>query len=642
MKIFKVILLFILLPLGVVGQYVCTPCNLGCDTLTFTEAGLCPHCNMALIPSTRSIPYDDSLLQHIRIDSLEKSIMRSVSYLSDVYGPRLIGTPKYYNSVLWIKKQLADWGIENVELQSFDDHHIGWAIEDFSIQLSSPHYAPLNAYPLAFSKSTNGIQEGIPVLINSFEEIYQLEGKLNNKIVLVKGYYRPVSNLERKMSTRLDENTLARAAANPDPNDLVIGYHSRRSTVDIFGMRARIKKRRTEFFTFCEQQGVIAVIEPSNFPYGILHADGNRTVPSFSKKEDLKPIASFVLSNEHFGRIVRLMDLGFTPTIRLNLKTKFYENPKYNVNLIAEIEGADEVLKDELVIIGAHLDSWHAGTGAVDNASNCAVMMEALRVIKEIGVQPKRTIRLILWGGEEQVFAGSKKYVSEFVGDFENGKAKAQNNKITAYLNLDNGAGMIRGIYLNGNHKITPYFSEYLEPFEKSRTITLQYVNQTDHELFDYFNVPAFQFIQDPLDYMTAIHHTNMDVYEYVPAKDQAYNAKLIAYLTYRIAQQEHLLPRKKFNSPIPSKMGNTTFRLPSYHEAKSVYLVADFNNWSMFGTPLYKTESGWECKLELPKGRYLYKYIIDGNWTADPMTPKEDLLKDGKGHGGLTSITVE
>ncbi len=570
------------------------------------------------------------------------SIRNSLMYLSDVYGPRLMGTPQYYEAVLWAEKELKAWGIDKVELQSFDNNQVGWSIEDFSIQISEPTFSPLHAYPLAFSKSTDGVEEGEPVLIRNFQEIYDLEGQLENKVVLVKGYYRPVSNVGNKMSVRLDDNTLTKAAANPDPNDVIIGYHSRRSSVDVFGMRARTKKRRAEFFAFCEKQGVVAVIEPSNFPYGILHADGNRTVPSFNEADDLKPLASFVLSNEHFGRIIRLMELGITPKIKLNLATKFYREPKYNVNLIAEIEGTDPALKNELVIIGAHLDSWHAGTGAVDNASNCAVMMEALRLIKQTGLKPKRTIRLILWGGEEQVFAGSRNYVSENVGNFENGKIKSENEKISAYLNLDNGAGMIRGIYLNGNEKIASYFSEYLWPFEKSRTLTLQNANQTDHELFDYFNVPAFQFIQDPLDYMSAIHHTNMDVFEYVPLKDQKYNAKLIAYLSYKIAQQEYQLPRKKFNSPIPSKTGNATFQLAGYHDAQKVYLVGDFNNWNMFGTPLYKTEAGWECKIDLPKGRYFYKYIIDGYWEADPKTPQDELLKDGQGHGGLTSFIVE
>ncbi len=641
MNIYGCIITILFLPLHLLGQYACPPCNMDCDTLTFAAAGLCPHCNMRLIPEAPKVSTDESVFRQISTDSVEQSIMRSVSYLSDVYGPRLIGTPQYYESVRWIKAQLEEWGIPNVTLQSFDNNHVGWAIEAFSMELSEPNYTPLMAYPLAFSTSTDGIQEGAPILINSFAEIYQLEEDLNGKVVLVKGYYYPVSNVEHQMSRRLDEMTLTRATANPDPNDLIIGYHSRRSTVDVFGMRARIKKERAAFFDFCKQQGVIAVVEPSNFPYGILHADGNRTVPSFVKKEDPKPLASFVLSNEHFGRIIRLMELGIQPKIKLNLKTKFFEDPKYNVNLIAEIEGSDENLKEELVLIGAHLDNWHAGAGAVDNASNCAVMMEAFRMINELEVKPKRTIRLILWGGEEQVFAGSKRYVSELVGDFESGETKKEQEKISAYLNLDNGAGMIRGVYLNGNEDVAAHFSEYLEPFDLSQTLTIQNANQTDHELFDYFNVPAFQFIQDPLDYRSAIHHTNMDVYEYVPPKDQEHNAKLIAYLTYKIAQESFQLPRKKFNSPNPSRSGNTTFRLAGYPDARQVYLVGDFNNWNMFGTPLYQTEDGWECKIELPKGRYVYKYIIDGYWTADPNTDENDLLKDGKGHGGLTPIMV-
>ncbi|MFM9950588.1 MAG: hypothetical protein ACKV1O_21805 [Saprospiraceae bacterium] len=166
--------------------------------------------------------------------------------------------------------------------------------------------------------------------------------------------------------------------------------------------------------------------------------------------------------------------------------------------------------------------------------------------------------------------------------------------------------------------------------------------NQTDHELFDFQNIPVFQFIQDPLDYMTAIHHTNVDVYEYVPEKDQKFNAELIAYLTYQVAQHEELLPRKKLNSPVPSQQGNVTFQLEGFPEAKHVNLVGDFNNWNMFGTPLAKTANGWACKIDLPKGKYVYKYIIDGDWTADPSTPKDKLVRDGKGHAGLTEKEVK
>ena len=183
---------------------------------------------------------------------------------------------------------------------------------------------------------------------------------------------------------------------------------------------------------------------------------------------------------------------------------------------------------------------------------------------------------------------------------------------------------------------------ETLKPFHDNNALTIQNANQTDHEIFDFQNIPAFQFIQDPLDLMNALHHTNMDVYEYVPPADQQFNAVYIAYLAFEIAQRDQLLPRKIFNSPIPSLDGNTSFKLNGFTNASEVNLVGDFNNWNMYGTPLKKTKTGWECKIDLPEGTYLYKYIIDGNWTTDPSTPAENLKKDGKGHSGLTEKLVK
>jgi hypothetical protein len=264
-------------------------------------------------------------------------------------------------------------------------------------------------------------------------------------------------------------------------------------------------------------------------------------------------------------------------------------------------------------------------------------MLEAMRLLKQAEIPLKRTVKMVLWGGEEQVFAGSKFYTESDIGDFTTKKKGPVNPKVSAYLNLDNGAGKIRGIYLHGNHEISKYFSEYLALFPESKTMTLQNANQTDHELFDYFNVPAFQFIQDPLDYMSAIHHTNMDVYEYAPMQDIKYNSVLVAYLVYKIANEETLLPRKPYNNPIPSRKGNTTFNLNGYEDAKKVFLIGDFNQWNLFGTPMYKTENGWECKIDLPPGKYYYKFYVDNHWTADPSTPVEELAQDGKGHGGLT-----
>ncbi|MEM9681581.1 MAG: M20/M25/M40 family metallo-hydrolase, partial [Bacteroidota bacterium] len=462
------------------------------------------------------------------------------------------------------------------------------------------------------------------------------------KIILFKSLYYPVKSFEGKMTQRLSDETLDRVKANPDPNDVIIGYHSRISVFGLFRMRENYKNRIAKFHQFLEQEGVIATIEPSDYPYGILHVDGNRAMPSFRKLNDIKPIPSFTISNEHFGRLLRLQELGLNPKLKVQLSTNFYSEPEYHQNLIAEIPGSDPDLKDEYVIIGGHLDSWHSGTGAVDNAASCATLMESMRTLSKLNIKPKRTIRLVLWGGEEHIFAGSEFYVDSNIGDIRTGEKRADHPKVSAYLNMDNGAGKIRGVYLMSNQDIEPFFAAYLQPFPTSNTLTIQNTNQTDHWLFDYHNIPAFQFIQDPLDYISAIHHTNVDLYEYVPDEEQEFNADLIAYLTFQIANENHLMPRKKYNFIRPSKKGNTTFRLAGFKDAREVSVVGNFNNWDMFNLPMHKTAEGWEMKIDLPTGKHFYKFIVDGYWTADPATPKNELTKDGKGHGGLTVLYVD
>ncbi len=583
----------------------------------------------------------NSLLDSIKVTSSKKNIMEVVSYLSDVYGPRLMGTPNYYNSVLYAQEKLRGYGIPT-RLQSFDEGYRGWSFSSFKVEMTEPGYAPISAYPLAFAKSTKGEQQGELIFINSLQEAYSLEGKLKNKIIMFQSLYSQVGSITRPMSERLSDETLTRAAANQDPNDVIIGYHSRVSVPELFDYRENYKARLANFYQFLEEEGVLAAIEPSNYPYGLLKVDGNRAMPSFRLIQDHKPLATFTISNEHFGRLLRLQNLGLTPKLNVELSSQYFENPEYHKNLIAEIPGTDPELKEELVIIGSHLDSWHAGTGAVDNASNNAVMIEVMRILSEIDIKPKRTIRMILWGGEEHVFAGSAFYVDTRVGDMETGEPRQEKPKISAYLNLDNGAGKIRGIYLMGNQKIKPYFAEYLQPFPESKTLTIQNANQTDHWLFDYQNIPAFQFIQDPLDYISAIHHTNADLYEYVPPQDQEYNADLLAYLVLQIASEQYLLPRKPYNFITPSTEGNTAFRLKGYHDAKAVSVVGNFNNWDMFNLPMFKTDDGWEMSIDLPKGKYFYKFIVDGYWTNDPETPEHELAKDGQGHGGLTVFYVE
>jgi carboxypeptidase Q len=586
---------------------------------------------------------DSVALAKLKTESDDNSqVMKLLSYLSDVYGPRLMGTPNYHKAVEWSETQLKSWGISKTQQQSFDKGQRGWEVVKFSMELVDPTYSAITAYPLAYTSSTNGEVTGEVIFLPDLETLYTMSGQLKGKVILLGSFYEPVENVSQPFSQTLTPDKLKRAENNPDPNDLMIGFHVRRSSKAMFGLQLAMRKQKEKFFNFCKAQEVLAIIEPSDFPYGILHADGSRGVPSYTLSTDIRPTASFVMANEHFGRLVRLIDLGFKPKLKVRLETKFYSEPKYNVNLIADIEGSDPVLKNELVIIGAHLDSWHAGTGAIDNATGCAVMLEALRLIQSSGLKPKRTIRLALWGGEEQIFAGSASYVENNVGNLMTAEPKKEKAKISGYLNLDNGAGKIRGLYLMGNDKVRPVFEEFLKPFEKNNTLTIQNANQTDHELFDFQNIPAFQFIQDPLDYLTAVHHTNMDVYEYAPESNQRFNAVYVAYLAYQIAQRTEMLPRKTFNSPVPSMKGNVSFKMKGYYDAKEVFLVGDFNNWNMFGTPLLKTKNGWECKIDLPKGKYLYKYIVDGNWVVDPSTPTDKMKQDGKGHGGLTEKVVQ
>jgi carboxypeptidase Q len=590
-------------------------------------------------------PNDSIILDKIRnVAKHNPAIKEIITNFSDINGPRLLGTSNYYKSAKWARQKLKDFGADTAYFESFDKQYRGWSVKSFNMEMTQPNYMHIIAYPLAYTKSTKGVVSGNVIYLSNTDSLHALKGKLKGKILLLGQDFRSFNASQQIISGKISKDLLQQAADNPDPNDLLIGYHSRRSTSQAISSQENRRAELRSFFQFCENEGIVALIEPSDYPYGILHADGNNNLPSYRKLSDIKPIASFVIANEHFGRLVRLIKSGITPTIKLSLETEYNYNPEFNVNIIADIKGSDRNLSEQQVIIGAHLDSWHGGTGAVDNAAGCAVMMEAIRLLKVSGLKPKRTIKICLWGGEEQVFAGSREYVNTHIGNLIDGSEKKDFSGISAYFNLDNGTGRIRGIYAQGNSKVKPIFEEYLSPFKAQGdgTVTIQNANQTDHELFDALNVPAFQFIQDPLNYISAVHHTTMDVIEYVNENDLKESAIIVAYLIYKVAMRDSILPRSDFISIKPNLQGNTTFFLEGFDNVKSVSIVADFNNWNMFGTPLAKINGGWTCKLDLKPGRYLYKYIVDGDWTADPKTPADKLLRDGKGHAGLTERIVK
>jgi hypothetical protein len=602
-------------------------------------------CDLLIAPCFGQPLSDSLILNKIKKAAVDNSsVSAAINNLADINGPRLLGSNNYYQAASWVRQQLTSYGIDAVSFQPFDKQYRGWSVNSFNVEMTKPGYMHIAAYPLAYTKPTTGRVSGQVVLLEHLDSLKGLKGKLKNKIVLLGQNFRSFNAAQKIQSELFFNQLLQRAADNPDPNDRLIGYHSRRSTQQAIALQENRREVMKSFFQFCEQEGVLALIEPSDYPYGILHIDGNGNIPSYRKVDDIKPVASFVIANEHFGRLVRLIKQHKIPTLKLHLDADYNYNPEYNVNLIADIKGTDNQSATEQVIIGAHLDSWHGGTGAVDNAAGCAVMIEAMRLLKVAGLEPKRTIRMCLWGGEEQVFAGSREYISAYVGNLDNGQTKPDYSKISAYFNLDNGTGKIRGIYAQGNRKIKPIFEDYLAPFKAAgnSTVTIQNANQTDHELFDALNIPAFQFIQEPLNYISAVHHTNMDVAEYVNRVDLKENAVMVAFLAYKVAMRDSLLPRRDFISIQPSMKGNTPFHLDGFAKARGVFLVGNFNNWNMFGTPLAKVSGGWSCRLNLPPGRYLFKYVVDGDWTADPRTPAGKLLRDGKGHGGLTEVTVK
>jgi hypothetical protein len=603
---------------------------------------------LALVTALRSAaaqdPTRDALAALRAVQRDSSHVGHTLRVLADVHGSRLLGTPSYHRAAVWAADQLRRWGATRVALPSFDSGQRGWESTGFSVEMIAPSYARIHASPLAYTAATDGVLEGDVVLVESPTELDSIRDSLRGKIVLLGSTYEPVDPPHGAVWTRYSDAELIAAELNPDPNDRLLGYHARRPIQAVLSSTAARKAAAESFFRTCRAAGVLAVIQASSAPLGVLHVDNNGFVPAFPLVGDYTPLASFVIANEAFGRMVRLIELGHSPTLRLSSNVRFHEEPAYNVNVLAEVEGTD--LKHEVVIIGGHLDGHPGATAASDNAAGVAAAMEAIRLLRAAGLRPRRTIRLALWGGEEQGFHGSLGYVSERVGDLFTGVPKYEHGRISAVLNLDNGAGRIRGVYAMGNSGAAAVFRELFAVFRTDSTpgdgaVTIQNANQTDHELFDALNVPAFQLIQDPLGYIPLIHHTDLDVVEYVPDADLRHNALTLAYLAFGLAQRDSMLPRKPHESVQPSLTGREEFRIKGLTQAKAVWIVGDFNNWGMFGTPMARVSDGWVVRLDLPPGRYVYKYIVDGDWTADPATPTGELTRDGKGHAGLTVRVV-
>jgi hypothetical protein len=460
--------------------------------------------------------------------------------LTDVYGQRLTGSREYLAAAKWTAAKMKEIGLDNVHFENYCKDCRGWSIKGFNVEMVAPNYMHLVAYPLAMTKSTNGVVEGEVVNIESFSNMNsvreQYAGKLKGKIILLGREPRPRS-LTEPLVKRYTEEELVKmekqlspaVAQTPLPEEL----ESWKTT----------DHRDKEFLAFAEQEGALAVLKTQSRSLGILGVGGTYEYLA----NDPTPLPYFSIMPEHFGRMVRMLEQKVTPKIKLNLETEIYLEPENNVDIIGEIKGTDPSLASQVVMAGGHFDSWHSGTGATDNGVSCTELIEALRILKQSGIRPKRTIRICFWGGEEQAFVGSVSYAIQHYGQLKS-PPNDESKKVSVYLNLDNGAGAIRGIYLQGNEFARAGFKEIFShiPDLTNGTTTIENTLSTDHETFDHYNIPSFQFIQDPLSYETVNHHTHLDLPEYVPEDDLKKNAVILAWTIYSLAQKEDMVPRKK------------------------------------------------------------------------------------------------
>lgn len=461
-------------------------------------------------------------------------IMEVVGYLTDVYGPRLTNSPNIREAAEYAVKTLNSWGLANVHEETWGPFGRGWSNELFEASEIAPRHFPLIAYPKAWTPGTNGpvTADAIYARIEREEDFAFYRGRLRGMFVLT----APMRVVEAQFEApahRFTDQELADLAQprppQPPPDK---------------GARDRLRKQlefNDKLVKFLTDEGAVAWLEPAP------HDGGTMTVMTGGSRD---PKAALVLPRvavdvEHYGRIFRTLEKNIPVTLRINIANKFYDDNLDSFNIIADIPGTDK--PDEVVMLGAHFDSWASGAGATDNAAGSAVVMEAMRILKACNAKMRRTVRLALWTGEEEGLLGSRAYVMENFADRNTLALKPDHARLSAYFNVDNGTGKIRGIYLQDNEAVRPIFEKWMEPFKPDgmTTLSARSVGGTDHASFDEVGLPGFQFIQDPIEYETRTHHTNMDTYERIQAADLKQMAVIVASFVYMTANADQLLPRK-------------------------------------------------------------------------------------------------
>ncbi|MEI7587985.1 MAG: M20/M25/M40 family metallo-hydrolase [Chitinophagia bacterium] len=496
---------------------------------------------------------DISTIDKIKEEGLKHSQVMDILFnLTDASGNRLTNSPGYFRAANYAKDKLISMGVSNATLDPWGEFGKGWELEKSYLSITAPYFKAIQNYPKAWCGGTNGLKnaEVIAVVLKDSASLDQYRGNLKGKIIIIDKLEAYKQSFKADATRYTDEELekLANEVAQP---------RGQRGAPDTAMMR-RFREMRGSgnvlnvLKAMAISEGAVAMLTSSpRFHDGTIFSQGGGGY----KATDPENFLDIAIGIEDYNTILRLVKAGKTVKLDADVKTKFYNKDLQGYNVIAEIPGTDPVLKNEIVMIGAHLDSWHTGTGATDNASGSAVMMEVLRILKTIGVNNKRTIRIGLWSGEEQGLLGSKGYVKKTFADPSTMLLLPAHEKFSSYFNIDNGTGKVRGIYLQSNAACKDIFAQWFTPLKDitNGTITISNTGGTDHQSFDGVGLPGFQFIQDPMEYDTRTHHSNMDVYDHVSEDDLKQVATVVATFVFDAAQRDQKLPRNELPKPRPA-----------------------------------------------------------------------------------------
>jgi carboxypeptidase Q len=522
------------------------------------------------LPQPAKENLDYNMYQQIRIEGLTHShVMEYASALMDGIGPRLTGSPNLKRANEWTRDQLAAMGCSNAHLEDWGEFGMGWQQLNTWTRMASPDTAVFITQAAPWSPSSNGTISGQAVWmdVKKEEDLDKYKGKIAGKVVLL-GEMREVKPVDKPLFEHMDDKDLAKIVEyplTPEP-----GYFTP-ELMKRLELRQKISK-------FLAEEHALAVVLPSRDGRnsggsgGTIFVDSSGGLGWFSyQREHIQPVPVVIAAIENYGRVYRLLKANVPVTIEVNVDVKFTGDHEHGFDTIAEIPGTDPKLKDEVVMVGGHLDSWAAATGATDNGAGTVVAMEVMRILNALQVKPRRTIRIGLWTGEEQGLFGSIGYVKQHFGFVPLSTApdqvklpewlrkpagplvlKPDQQRISGYFNVDNGSGKILGVYLQENIAEAPIFAQWIEPLKDLgvTAISVRNTEGTDHESFDAVGIPGFQFIQDKLDYATRTHHSNMDTYERLQPGDLAQAATVEAIFVFNAAMRDQMLPRKPLPHP--------------------------------------------------------------------------------------------